>query len=90
MIRTGLIAALVLIATPALAQETPRYTLTVSVVREGVQVPRPRLVLVQNRPAAAPNLLAQSLPRGRAPGEQHNLNRWHVYALAETVNGHEH
>lgn len=53
MIRTGLIAALVLIATPALAQETPRYTLTVSVVREGVQMVETSTQIIENVPVTA-------------------------------------
>jgi len=53
MIRTGLIAAFALIATPALAQETPRYTLTVSVVQQGVQVVETTTQIIENVPASA-------------------------------------
>lgn len=53
MIRTGLIAALALIATPALAEEPTRYSLTVSVVQQGVQVVETTTQITEDTPVTA-------------------------------------
>ena len=55
MIRYVLIAAALLTATPALAQEpaTPRYQLDLSVVQNGVEVVSTRTQILEDTPASA-------------------------------------
>lgn len=54
MIRPVLIAAVLLSATPALAQATPqRYQLDLSVVRNGVEVVSTRTQILEDAPASA-------------------------------------
>lgn len=55
MIRPALIAAALLVATPALAQEAPpqRYQLDLSVVQNGVEVVSTRTQILEDAPASA-------------------------------------